>query len=221
MNGLLWTVVPFVILVIALAIMTPIHRKCGHVFFVATATKILALLCYAYLSVAMLTWGYVWLAQRIGYSWAAVAWGGFWFVPWLFGLMPFKVILMNTIDGAINYVEVRASKGCIRTDRGYIGRHLFWGCTKSYHLIVNDVCGQIRTQLKEKGVPLWKRVYLLHWRWYCPVVGGWSVAPRLIVVIKRHAESMFDRDWVKFECGHEGPATAGARRGRCRACKEK
>ncbi len=42
---------------------------------------------------------------------------------------------------------------------------------------------------------------------------------RKIVSIQRYCESIFDRDAVTFECGHEGYATSGAVRGRCRKCK--
>src|SRR5206468_3292507 len=42
---------------------------------------------------------------------------------------------------------------------------------------------------------------------------------RLIVEITGGGSGMFDRHFVKFECGHEGRATPGAVRGRCRKCK--
>lgn len=42
---------------------------------------------------------------------------------------------------------------------------------------------------------------------------------RLIVATLRFGDGMFDRSWVEFECGHEGSATIGARRGRCTKCK--
>lgn len=37
--------------------------------------------------------------------------------------------------------------------------------------------------------------------------------------ILRRGTSIFDRNRVIFECGHEGSATIGARRGRCRHCR--
>jgi hypothetical protein len=42
---------------------------------------------------------------------------------------------------------------------------------------------------------------------------------RKIVQVIRGGSGMFERDKVLFECGHEGPATIGAIRGRCRQCK--
>ena len=42
-----------------------------------------------------------------------------------------------------------------------------------------------------------------------------------LVTIKyryRYAESMFDRDYVRLECGHNGDATSGAKRARCHKC---
>ena len=41
---------------------------------------------------------------------------------------------------------------------------------------------------------------------------------RLIVGYTYLAKGMFDYDQVQFECGHEGRATSGAKRGRCRKC---
>jgi len=41
---------------------------------------------------------------------------------------------------------------------------------------------------------------------------------RKIVKRIRYGENMFDRDYVLFECGHEGEATIGAIRGRCKKC---
>lgn len=35
-----------------------------------------------------------------------------------------------------------------------------------------------------------------------------------------YAESMFDKDYVRFECGHNGTASGGAKRGRCRKCRD-
>jgi hypothetical protein len=43
---------------------------------------------------------------------------------------------------------------------------------------------------------------------------------RKILHVLHHGRHMFDRDYVKFECGHEGSATIGAQRGRCHRCKE-
>jgi hypothetical protein len=43
---------------------------------------------------------------------------------------------------------------------------------------------------------------------------------RKIVQIISHGKTIFERDRVRFECGHEGTATIGAGRGRCRECKK-
>lgn len=43
---------------------------------------------------------------------------------------------------------------------------------------------------------------------------------RVIVGYVRRGRGMFDHDYVEFECGHQGSVTIGARRGRCRECKE-
>lgn len=42
---------------------------------------------------------------------------------------------------------------------------------------------------------------------------------RRIRYVMHAGTNMFDTDWVKFECGHEGRATIGAERGRCSKCK--
>lgn len=43
---------------------------------------------------------------------------------------------------------------------------------------------------------------------------------RKIVQVLRGGKSIFERDRVVFECGHEGSATIGAMRGRCKVCKQ-
>ena len=43
---------------------------------------------------------------------------------------------------------------------------------------------------------------------------------RKVVGVYRWAEGIFDRDSVKFECGHDGYRTMGAERGRCGKCGE-
>jgi hypothetical protein len=43
---------------------------------------------------------------------------------------------------------------------------------------------------------------------------------RKVVQVLRNGTGMFDRDYVEFECGHTGHCTVGARRGRCKKCKE-
>lgn len=54
-----------------------------------------------------------------------------------------------------------------------------------------------------------------------PRNNGSSKGPlRVIIGILRHDEGIFDHNYVEFECGHEGSATIGARRGRCRKCKD-
>ena len=35
-----------------------------------------------------------------------------------------------------------------------------------------------------------------------------------------YSESLFDSDYVIFECGHTGTRTLGAKRGRCAKCQE-
>ncbi len=42
---------------------------------------------------------------------------------------------------------------------------------------------------------------------------------RHIVLVERPGRGLFDKDVVRFECGHVGTATIGAERGRCKKCK--
>ena len=42
---------------------------------------------------------------------------------------------------------------------------------------------------------------------------------RKIVRVIHSAMSLFERDWVELECGHEGPST-GQYKARCRECRE-
>ena len=34
------------------------------------------------------------------------------------------------------------------------------------------------------------------------------------------SQSIFDKDFVRFVCGHDGTRSNGARRGRCRKCRQ-
>lgn len=43
---------------------------------------------------------------------------------------------------------------------------------------------------------------------------------RKILWVVRYSTSIFEPDWVRFECGHEGSAW-GSTRGRCRQCPTK
>jgi len=43
---------------------------------------------------------------------------------------------------------------------------------------------------------------------------------RKIIAVTRYAESMFDKNYVVFECGHTGTATENAIRGRCKDCEK-
>ena len=43
---------------------------------------------------------------------------------------------------------------------------------------------------------------------------------RKIIAITYHAQGMFDKDNVVFECGHTGSATENAIRGRCKDCEK-
>ena len=170
-----WTIVPFVCLLTVTTIFCFLYKKSDGDGPIRIPTLILLMLSYFYVSIAAIGWGYVGFQHLTGWEWgwSAAAYFGFWFVPWIWGLAPMKVVWISTIDGAINFDRVNLCGWGFMTGDG-LGSTIFWARGKKERAAMRDMVTQIMPQLREQIKNPIKRWLTLHWRWYSPLTGGYA-----------------------------------------------
>jgi hypothetical protein len=177
MTPLLWTILPFAVLVVLTAILCVAYKiwnwNCTSSVGMG-ATKLGVILCHLYLPLAAIGWGYVLLGGWIGYGWAMGVYLVFLFAPWFFGAKPINIFLMFPIQAAKNFADVRLEGwGFIRLP-GLAGNSVFVASGKDQRQAMREIVSQIKTQLREQVRSPVTRWLLFHRRWYEPLVGGYS-----------------------------------------------
>lgn len=174
MNGLLWTLIPFGVLLLATVILCVFHKKQNGNGWSRIPAMLGLLLCHAYFWIGLLVWGYIGTASLIGWGWGAALYGLFWLSPWLGGLMPIKPMLMAILDGSMSFERVRLTGHGFMTDKGVFGETCFWMAGKDERAVMADIVKQINPQLKEQIKNPIRRWLMFHWRWYAPLTGGYA-----------------------------------------------
>ena len=174
MNSLFWTIVPFGVLLVATAILCIIWKKRetpnGILRFMAILSNVL---CHLYLAVAGLVWGYILLLGWWGHGWAIAAYVIFWLLPWVGGVQPLKMFLIFPIQSAKNFVNVKLEGWGFMKLEGLAGNSIFACVGKEERKAFADMISQIKPQLRDQVKNPIRRWFMLHWRWYDPLVGGY------------------------------------------------
>jgi hypothetical protein len=170
MNTLLWNIVPFFALLVITGCLYLSYKRAA---WWRVPTLLGLMLCYLYLPIVGLVWGYILLSAWLGYGWAFAIYLIFWMFPWIGRVPPLKILFLLPIEAAKNFSHAKMDAwGFIRFE-GLAGNSIFVAVGKDERKALAEMLKQIKPQLREQVKNPIRRWFLLHWRWYDPLVGGY------------------------------------------------